>query len=208
MNLILQKILQLVFLFASVFFFSQFLPFAKGNSGSLFSFQNDGDLTVGCLFDKSCDKKVWIQEEKPIGEKILINGNLKCVSSEFDYDYIVKYDKNGKQILNKKIVKTEKIVPGTIIYKLYDYYCNEKEDGPAFSMNMDDVFSDNRYYISVNKAYFHEKPDLKTRKSSYLVYGDQINPSDESKYYYFIEFENEYGISTKGWILKSEVEIQ
>jgi len=208
MNLILQKIYQLVFLVTSIFSFSQFLPFAKGNDGSLFSFQNDGDLTIGCLFDKNCDKKVWIQVEKTNGEKTLTNGYLKCASSEFDYDYIVKYDKNGKQLLNKKIVKTEKIVPGTIIYKLYDYFCNEKEDGPAFSMNMDEVFLDTSYYVSVSKAYFYEKPDMKTRKSSYLVYGNQIHPINESKYYYFIEYENERGLITKGWILKSEIENQ
>ena len=204
----MKKCITFLFLLATLLCFSQFLPFAKGNDGSLFSFQNDGDLTVGCLFDKNCDKKVWIQNEKPNGEKILTNGYLKCISSEFDYDYIVKYDKNGKQLLNKKIVKTEKIVPGTIIYKLYDYFCNEKEDGPAFSMNMDEVFLDTSYYVSVSKAYFHEKPDTKTRKSSYLVYGNQIYPIDETKYYYFIEYENENGYITTGWILKSEIKTQ
>ena len=64
----------------------------------------------------------------------------------------------------------------------------------------------NSYHrINSKKAYFHSSPDIKTRKTSFLINGDVIDILDESKYFIYTEFINTRGVKTIGWILKSDI---
>lgn len=183
--------------------FSQFIPFSKDRFGNVLSFQFD-DITVGCLTDLNCGKKIWVQNQKANNEKDLFNVTIKCPNGELTYNYFVKYNSQGKQIVNKKVSKIEKIVPGTPFHKIYDMVCNPNADGPAYSMDIPDNISSN-FTVSSNKAYFHSQPNTKFRKSAFLVYGDTIYPLKETKYFVYIEFENQRGQITSGWILKSDI---
>lgn len=69
------------------------------------------------------------------------------------------------------------------------------------SMNTD--VPTNQYAVSTNKAYFYSEPDKKTRKRSYLVQDNIIEPLKEENEFFYVEFNSfENFKSSKGWIEK------
>lgn len=181
----------------------QFIPFAT-NNGNVFSMQYD-DITIGCLEDPNCNKKIWLQIQRKNGEKDVANAAIKCISGEIIYNYLIKYDSQGKQTLNKKVVRVEKMVPGTVNYKLYDMLCNSNENGPAYSMKVSGDESENSASVVTDRAYFYSEPNSKTKRKAFLIQGDTIFPLKETENFVYVEYSNENGIITKGWILKNNL---
>lgn len=64
-----------------------------------------------------------------------------------------------------------------------------------------------KYMVIASKTHFCSSPNLKTKKSAFLVYGDMIQPISESKYFIYTEFYNNKGQKTIGWILKDHLGI-
>ncbi|PWN59631.1 hypothetical protein C1638_021110 [Chryseobacterium oncorhynchi] len=68
-------------------------------------------------------------------------------------------------------------------------------------------FGNNQEYIIIQpKAYFHRKPNENSRKDTYLLYGAKILVSNETRYFAYTSFTNTDGITSKGWVLKTDIE--
>jgi len=68
-------------------------------------------------------------------------------------------------------------------------------------------FDNNQEYIVMQpKAYFHQKPNQNSRKETYLLYGAKILVLNETRYFVYTIFTNTDGITSKGWILKTDIE--
>ncbi|SUX48882.1 hypothetical protein [Chryseobacterium indoltheticum] len=68
-------------------------------------------------------------------------------------------------------------------------------------------FDNNQEYTVIQpKAYFHQKPNQNSRKDTYLLYGAKIIASDETRYFVFTTFTNTDGVTSKGWVLKTDIE--
>ncbi|WP_228377697.1 hypothetical protein [Chryseobacterium gallinarum] len=68
-------------------------------------------------------------------------------------------------------------------------------------------FDNNQEYIVIQpKAYFHQKPNQNSRKDTYLLYGAKILALNETRYFVYTIFTNTDGITSKGWILKTDIE--
>ncbi|MPS65973.1 hypothetical protein [Chryseobacterium sp.] len=69
------------------------------------------------------------------------------------------------------------------------------------------LFDNNQEYIVIQpKAYFHQKPNQDSRKDTYLLYGAKILASKETRYFVFTSFTNTDGVTSKGWVLKTDIE--
>lgn len=68
-------------------------------------------------------------------------------------------------------------------------------------------FVNNQEYIVIQpKAYFHQKPNQNSRKDTYLLYGAKILASKETRYFVFTSFTNTDDVTSKGWVLKTDIE--
>lgn len=61
------------------------------------------------------------------------------------------------------------------------------------------------YQINVNKSYFHDFPIAESIKKSYLIVGDYINPLKTVNCFYYIEYQNSSGNTSKGWISRNDI---
>ncbi len=66
--------------------------------------------------------------------------------------------------------------------------------------------SEKTILITSKKAYFYNEPNKQTKRKGYLIYGDQITYSTVNNGFAYIEFTNEQGVTTKGWILLSNTQ--
>ncbi|MFY1046659.1 hypothetical protein [Chryseobacterium sp. GP-SGM7] len=66
-------------------------------------------------------------------------------------------------------------------------------------------YNNQEYTVIQPKAYFHQKPNQNSRKDSYLLYGAKIIVSDETRYFAFTTFTNTDGVTSKGWVLKTDI---
>ncbi len=80
---------------------------------------------------------------------------------------------------------------------------NRKKD---YSQSVDTAASSPYYIVNQQKAYFYSKPNRNKRKNTYLLYGAKIFVSDETQYFVFTSFTNTDGITSQGWVLKSDIE--
>lgn len=67
------------------------------------------------------------------------------------------------------------------------------------------VKNSKNFTVVANQIYFHSTPDIKDKKSAYLIYGEKIYAIAESKYFVYTEFINSSGIKTFGWLLKDDL---
>ncbi|WP_228437825.1 hypothetical protein [Chryseobacterium sp. 7] len=63
------------------------------------------------------------------------------------------------------------------------------------------------YIVIQPRAYFHQKPNQNSRKDTYLPYGAKVFVSNETQYFAYTTFTNTDGVISKGWILKTDIEI-
>jgi len=63
-----------------------------------------------------------------------------------------------------------------------------------------------QYIVIAERAYFHNKPDVNTRRSAYLVPSTDVVKAlkDEGEFIY-TEFTNSRGKTSKGWVLKADL---
>lgn len=110
-------------------------------------------------------------------------------------------------------VKIKRYNSETYSYVTFDGYINSRFlstysqpniENYSFETKNSNINSKN-YRVISNKAYFHSTPDIKNKKSAYLVYGEEIYGIAESKYFVYAEFINSSGIKTIGWILKDDL---
>lgn len=80
---------------------------------------------------------------------------------------------------------------------------NRKED---YSQSVDTAASSPYYIVNQSKAYFYSNPNKNSRKKTYLLYGAKIFVSDETQDFIFTSFTNTDGITSQGWVLKSDIE--
>ena len=65
--------------------------------------------------------------------------------------------------------------------------------------------NDNVYSVITNRAYFYSLPDENSKKSAYLIYGEVINAINENSSFIYIEYTNNQGTTTNGWVLKNDL---
>lgn len=82
--------------------------------------------------------------------------------------------------------------------KMLEYSCVTEFDENAGVNN-------NIYSVITNRANFYSLPNKNSQKKAYLIYGEVIKAKLENANYIYIEYTNNQGMQTKGWILKSNV---
>ena len=64
-----------------------------------------------------------------------------------------------------------------------------------------------KYKVIASRAYFHNKPDPATRRAAYLIPSNEvIQALDEEGTFIYTEFTNSSGESSKGWVLKKDLQ--
>jgi hypothetical protein len=58
--------------------------------------------------------------------------------------------------------------------------------------------------VTSNKAYFHGKPNVDTRRQAYLVKGETFIPLEAENGFVYVQFVNAQGVVTKGWLQSSD----
>jgi serine/threonine-protein kinase len=56
------------------------------------------------------------------------------------------------------------------------------------------------YRVTAAKTFFHNKPDIATRRNAFLSKGDPITALDEQNGFVYTEFTNSRGQTSKGWL--------
>ncbi len=63
-----------------------------------------------------------------------------------------------------------------------------------------------QYKVQVSRAYFHNEPDLNTRRSAYMIpSNDVVVALDEKNGFVYTEFTNNKAQTSKGWVKKSDL---
>ena len=60
-------------------------------------------------------------------------------------------------------------------------------------------------YSVISKAFFYSSPDENTRRSTYLVEDDVVDIEEEENGFGYVEYTNEKGQVTKGWLKMSDL---
>lgn len=58
----------------------------------------------------------------------------------------------------------------------------------------------NIYNVTTSKAYFYTQPDINYQKKAYLLYGESFQSSTTQNGFLFVDFSNQNGKRTTGWI--------
>lgn len=152
-------------------------------------------------------------------------GQKKVITAIFETNAFMNKDEEYKIIdeaQQKAMINLElKHVDKRYILS-FDSYAEASEKREALlgiNQNTSNKITDNNYYndehsVSNNmeytvirpKAYFHLKPNENSKKKTYLLYGAKIIISDETQYFVYTNFMNTDGITSKGWILKTDIE--
>ncbi len=71
------------------------------------------------------------------------------------------------------------------------------------------VLSGVKYKVAVEKAYFYTIADEISKRKAYMVPSDNtlLNPVNEENGFIYIEFTNQYGQTSKGWLNKSDLKV-
>jgi hypothetical protein len=71
------------------------------------------------------------------------------------------------------------------------------------------AYVDQCYRVISPRSYFHNSPDVSTRRRAFLIAtnagGGTIRPLSEADDFVYIEFTNDLGQTSKGWILKHDI---
>lgn len=64
-------------------------------------------------------------------------------------------------------------------------------------------------YMVTTKAYFYNTPDESTRRNAFVVPSNNaiLNASDEQNDFIYVEFKNQLGQSSKGWLRKKDLQL-
>jgi hypothetical protein len=137
-----------------------------------------GIFETDAFISKDEEYKIMDEAQK----KAMINLELKHV----DKRYILNFDSYAEASERREVL-------------LGINRNNRNEEQQPFDNNQE-------YIVTQSKAYFHQKPNEKSRKDTYLLYGAKILVSNETQYFVYTIFTNTDGITSKGWILKTDIE--
>ncbi|OPB84424.1 SH3 domain-containing protein [Elizabethkingia ursingii] len=79
---------------------------------------------------------------------------------------------------------------------------NTRDNYPVDHM---DTAASPSYTVIEPRAYFYKNPNRTSRKNSYLLYGAKIQVIEETNNYVYTIFTNTEGVTSKGWVLKSQL---
>lgn len=82
-------------------------------------------------------------------------------------------------------------------------YVNNPRDN--YPVNQMDTAASPYYTVIDPRAYFYKSPNRNSRKNSYLLYGAKIQVTEETKDFVYTIFTNTEGVTSKGWVLKSQL---
>lgn len=82
-------------------------------------------------------------------------------------------------------------------------YVNNPKDN--YPVNQMDTAASLYYTVVEPRAYFYKSPSRNSRKNSYLLYGAKIQIAEETKDFVYTIFTNTEGVTSKGWVLKSQL---
>lgn len=149
----------------------------------------------------------------------LYEGNI-ITSDEFNEK---KQELLGTRILAENKKKTSKILPLSIIsltiicaVSFYFYNINSVEERnlienqtdhirPAYDYEKnEDPYTLNGIYtvdsLNVRRTYFHDTTDVSSKRNAYLTPNDQFYILKVRKNFGYVEFENNQGNTTSGWL--------
>lgn len=138
-------------------------------------------------------------------EAEIISSNLNQISEEeYNAEYEQVFNKKSWLGRNKLIVIIALFVIAGCIYL---YFSNNEAD--AYTTSEDNSFVGQCYQVITPRSYFHNSPDVSTRRRAYLIAtnigGETIRPLSEEGDFVYIEFTNGRGQTSKGWILKQDI---
>jgi serine/threonine-protein kinase len=61
------------------------------------------------------------------------------------------------------------------------------------------------YRVNSGRTYFHNEPDLNTRRNAFLSKGDPVKAYDDQNGFIYTEFTNSRGQTSKGWLRKDQM---
>jgi serine/threonine-protein kinase len=63
-------------------------------------------------------------------------------------------------------------------------------------------------YKVISKAYFHNEPDEDTRRKAFIIHWNNavLMPVEEKNGFMYVEFTNHLGQTSKGWLLKKDLQ--
>ena len=77
------------------------------------------------------------------------------------------------------------------------------------SNNVDINNISNEYFVVIDqRAYFHNYPDVDTRRNSYLVFGDSGNVIESRNGFVYVIYKNENNQISKGWISNQNIKFE
>ncbi|MCT4185170.1 SH3 domain-containing protein [Elizabethkingia anophelis] len=82
-------------------------------------------------------------------------------------------------------------------------YVNNPRDN--YPVNRMDTAASPYYTVIDPRAYFYKSPNRNSRKNSYLLYGAKIQVTEETDGFVYTIFTNTEGVTSKGWVLKSQL---
>ncbi|MEN5133373.1 hypothetical protein [Elizabethkingia anophelis] len=82
-------------------------------------------------------------------------------------------------------------------------YVNNPRDN--YPVNQMDTAASPYYTVIDPRAYFYKSPNRNSRKNSYLLYGAKIQVTEEVNDFVYTIFTNTDGVTSKGWVLKSQL---
>ena len=144
-------------------------------------------------------------------------GQKKVVTGIFETDALMSKDEEYKIIdeaQQKAVINLElKHIEKRYILSFDSYAEASERREVLLGINQNNrneeqqPLANNQEYIVIQpKAYFHQKPNQNSRKDTYLLYGAKIFISDETRYFVFTTFTNTDGVTSKGWVLKTDIE--
>ena len=118
------------------------------------------------------------------------------VTQALFYSFTFSYPENS-QTAQETVLK---IMDSFINDEVIESEQNKSLDNSSISQNLV------RYRINKNHAYFYSRPDSNFRTNAYLILGESIESSLVENGYAYVEYKNQQGKSTIGWILLSDLQ--
>lgn len=144
------------------------------------------------------------------GQKIVITGIFETDAFiSKDEEYKIMDEAQQKALISLELKHVDKRY--ILTFDSYAEASEKREDLLRINRNNrneeQQSFDNNHEYIVIQpKAYFHQKPNQSSRKDTYLLYGAKILALNKTRYFVYTIFTNTDGITSKGWILKTDIE--
>ncbi|CAA9490859.1 MAG: hypothetical protein AVDCRST_MAG96-1505 [uncultured Segetibacter sp.] len=145
--------------------------------------RNSADTTTAS--NKPPVKKVSEKKENTAAKKEISPVNTDSVSNPIGESARVKTTENNKENIRKDTPQVKEQAPPQV---------------PSKSP---------RQYMVTEKAYFYNTPDESTRRNAFVVPANNaiLNALDEQNDFILVQFRNQLGQSSKGWLRKKDLQL-